>query len=74
MTVHVPQDCVDLAGNVAFEATDDLSLGHSFAGATAHILSRWLVVAEAHENDAIECGIGPTITSSIEPMTVGLAG
>ena len=55
---HVAQDGVDLTSNISFEATDDLKLCHSFARTTAHILLGWLMVVQAHEDDAIEGSVG----------------
>ena len=40
---------------------------------TAHILLRWLMVAQAHKDDAIEGSVGLAIAPSIEPMAVGPA-
>ena len=70
---HVAQDGVDLTSDISFEATDDLRFCHSFARTTAHILLGWLMVAQAHEDDAIECGVGLAIASSIESVAVGPA-
>ena len=65
------QDGIDLTSDVSFEATDDLRFCHSFARTTAHILLAWLMVAEAHEDDAIECSVGLAVAPSIESMAVG---
>ena len=70
---HVAQDGVDLTSNISFEATDDLKLCHSFARTTAHILLGWLMVVQAHEDDAIEGSVGLAVAPSIESMTVGPA-
>ena len=70
---HVAQDGVDLTSNISFEATDDLKLCHSFARTTAHILLGWLMVVQAHEDDAIEGSVGLAVAPSIESMAVGPA-
>ncbi len=69
---HVAQDGIDLTSDISFEATDDLRLGHSFARTTAHILLGWLMVAQAHEDDAIEGSVGLAVAPSIESMAVVL--
>ena len=70
---HVAQDGIDLTSDISFEATDDLRLCHSFARTTAHILLGLLMVAEAHEDDAIEGSVAWPIAPSIESMAVGPA-
>ena len=37
VSAEFPQDCKDFASNIAFEATDDLSLAHSLPGAATHV-------------------------------------
>ena len=49
-----------------------LPIVDALAHPRAHIPLRWLVVAEAQEDDAIECRTGLAITSTIESMVVGL--
>ena len=67
---HVAQEN-RLTSDISFEATDDLRLCHYFARTTAHILR--LMVAEAHEDDAIEGSVGLAVAPSIESMAVGPA-
>ena len=43
----------DLAGNVAFEATDDLGLAHSLTGAAAHVSLGAGVVTKPDHDDAV---------------------
>jgi hypothetical protein len=67
------QQWKDLSGDVALEATDDLSLLHAFTNATIHILAGPLIVAKPNDHYPIDCGIGLAITSSTESMSIGIA-
>ena len=40
---------------------DDLGLGHSFPHTAAHVLLGWLMVAQVHEDDAIESSGRPAV-------------
>ena len=71
---RVPQDGEDLASNVAFEATDDLTLAHSLSGAATHVLLGPVIVSEPDDGDAMECCIGLAVASAVQPVPVGLAG
>ena len=64
----------DLASNLAFEATDDFSLVHSLAGATAHVCLGPDVMTKPDQDDAIEGRIGLAVAAAVEPVPVGLAG
>src|SRR4051794_29863375 len=63
----------DLAGHVAFEATDDLRSALSFGRAPADVVQSRLVAAHADDDHAVEGGIGLSVAAAIEPVAVGLA-
>ena len=71
---RVLQGREDFASDIAFEATDDLGLAHSLFGAPPHVCLGPVIMAKPDYNDAIECRIGLTVATSVEPMAVGLAG
>jgi hypothetical protein len=64
---HFPAD-------VAFQAADDLLLGLAFLGASRHVVLGRLVVAEPHQHDSVERGVGLAVTAPVQPMPGGLAG
>ena len=64
----------NLASDVSFEATDDLSLAHSLCGVTAHVCPGTAVIKKPDDNDAIERGVGLSMATAVEPMPVGFAG
>ena len=63
----------DFASDIAFEATDHLSLANSLGGAPSHVCVGPAIMAESDDNDAIESRIGLTIPTSVEPMAVDFA-
>ena len=70
----LPERCVDLAGDVAFEAADDLALALALAGAPLDVGLGRLVVAHADEDDPVERRVGLAVAASVEPVTARLAG
>ena len=67
-------DRVDFASDIAFKATDDLDLAHSFCGSSTKVVLCSQIVAQPDDNYAIQCRTGLAIATTIEPMPVGLAG
>ena len=64
---------IDLAGDVAFQAAEDVGLGEALFGPPLDIGSgRWVVV-HADEGDAPQGVVGPPVTSPVEPVAVGAA-
>ncbi len=63
----------DFAGDIPFEATDDLGLAHPFRSAALHVGPSSRVVAQSHDDDPIEGGVGPTVASAIKPMSIGFS-
>src|SRR6266700_6855830 len=66
--------CVDLAGDVAFQAADDLAFALAFVGAPFDVVLGRLVVAHADEDDPVERRVGLPVAASVEPVPAGLAG
>ena len=65
---------VDLAGDVALEAADDLGLGFSFRGAPLGVGAGSRVRAEAGEHDPPQGVVGLAVAAGVEPVPDGLAG
>ena len=71
--VEGDEDVVDLAGDVAFQASDDLGFGESFLGAALGVGAASGVVAEAVEHDDVEGVVGVAVAASVESVSVGAA-
>jgi hypothetical protein len=67
-------DLVELAGDVALEASDDLFLGQAVFGASFHVGAGAEIPAQAAEHDAVERFVGLTVAAAVEAVAVGLAG
>src|SRR6266511_3346411 len=77
------EQCVDLAGDVAFQAADDVAFALAFADASHDVVPGRLVIAHADEDDPIERGVrlavaatGSTAAATAKrtPVAVRLAG
>src|SRR6266550_8423655 len=68
------EQVVDLAGDVALEAADDLELGMALGGAPSDVVLGGLVDAQAGDNDQVQGAVGVAVTAPIEPVPLGLAG
>ena len=68
------EDRVDFASRIAFEATNDFDLAHSFRCSSTQVGLRPQVVAQSDDDYTIQRRIGLAITTAVEPMPVGLAG
>ena len=64
---------VDLAGDVALEAADDLWLGFAFRGAPLGVGAGGGVGAEAGEHDPPQGVVGLAVAAGVEPVADGLA-
>src|SRR3712207_6246126 len=62
----------DLAGDVAFEAADDLGLGLALDRAPADVVEGRRMAAHARD-DAVQGGVGLAVAAAVEPVPVGLA-
>ena len=71
---RLPDDRVDFASDIAFEATDDFDLAHSLCGSSTQVRLRPQIVAQPDDDYAIERRIGLAVATTVEPMPVGLAG
>ena len=71
--VEGDEDVVDLAGDVAFQASDDLGFGESFLGAALGVGAASWVVAEPVEHDDVEGVVGVAVAASVESVSVGAA-
>lgn len=61
------------AGDVAFEASDDLSVGSAFGSASGDVVTGSRVAAHAGQHDAVEGCVGVTVSSPVEAVPGGLA-
>ena len=71
--VEDDEDVVDLAGDVAFQASDDLAFGESFVGAALGVGAAAGVVAGLVEHDDVEGVVGVAVAASVESVWVGAA-
>src|SRR5690606_2753378 len=67
-------ELVELAGDVAFEAADDLLLGQAVFGASFHVGAGAGVPAQAADDDPVERFVGLSVAAAVEAVPVGLAG
>src|SRR5688572_7983039 len=65
---------VDLAGDVALEAADDLGLGLALGGAALCVCSGALAVAQAADGDHVQRAVGVAVAAVVEAVTVGASG
>ena len=68
LAVEAGQCAVDLAGDVALEAADDLGLGDALGGASLDVGAGAWVAAQAAEDDAVEGGVGLAVAAAVEPV------
>ena len=68
------QGLVDLAGDVALEAADDLSGGLALAGAPGHVGLGARVGGHPDEDDSPEGGVGLPVSGVVEAVAALLAG
>src|SRR3954453_9520078 len=70
------ESSIDLAGEVALEAADDLALGQALGGAAGgggggaggDVVDGRLVPAHANDAGAVEGGVGLPVTAAVEPV------
>ena len=68
------QGVVELAGDVALEAADDLGLGLAFGGASFGVGAGLLAAAQAADGDHVQRSIGVAVAAGVEAVTVAAAG
>src|SRR6266545_7546006 len=74
MIVWRDDELVELAGDVAFEAADDLLFGETVFGASFHVGAGAGVPAQAADDDPVERFVGLPVAAPVEAVAVGLAG
>ena len=62
---------VDLAGDVALEAADDLAFGQALGGAAFDVGAGGLVVAHPDDGDDVEGAVGGSVAAAAEPVPAG---
>src|SRR4029450_11739320 len=62
---------VDLSGDVAVEAADDLAFAEAFGGASLDVGAGGLVVADADDGDDIESAVGGSVAAAAESVPAG---
>src|SRR5690606_27123077 len=67
-------EVVELAGDVALEAPDDLLFGQAVLGASFGVGAGAGVPAQAAQHDAVEGGVGVAVAAAVEAVPVGAAG
>ena len=71
--VGLPDDRVDFASDIAFEAADDVALAHSLCGSTTHVCPCPRVVSQPDDDYAIERRVGLAVATAVESVSVRLA-
>src|SRR6266511_2995978 len=71
---HLGQYGEHLPCDVALEAADDLLLGLALLETPRHVVLGCWVVAQPHQHDAIQRGVGLAVTAPVEPVAGRLAG
>jgi len=66
----VEDRAVDLAGDVALQAADDLLLRAAFSQSSLHVRACRFVPAEPADHDDVERRVGVAVTAAIEAMSV----
>src|SRR3954471_21042008 len=62
---------VELAGDVALEAADDLGLGLAFGGAPRGVSAGAFAVAQATDGDHVQRAVGVAVAAVVEAVAVG---
>src|ERR1019366_9731490 len=64
---------VDLAGDVALEAAEDLALGLAFGGPSLRVGAGALAVAQSADGDQVQCPVGLAVAAVVEAVSGCLA-
>ena len=67
------QDVVDLSGDVALEAADDLGFAQALLSAPFYVGAGARVVAEPAKNDYVEGSVGVAVAAAAEAVSVRAA-
>src|SRR5215210_3681012 len=68
------EGAVDLAGDVALEAADDLGLGLAFGGAALGVGAGAFAAAQAADGDHVQGAVGVAVAAVVEAVAVAAAG
>src|SRR5277367_4784759 len=63
----------DFACDVAFEAADDFGFGLAFGNASGDVGAGGFVVFHSDDDDAVQCGVGASVSASVEAVSAGFA-
>lgn len=55
----------DFAGDVAFEAANNLGLALSLRRAALHVVDRWLMASHARHDNPVECRVSLSVTATV---------
>ena len=61
---HCDEHRVELAGDVALEAADDLAFGESFVGPAFYVGAGGFVVSQSHDGDDVEGAVGLSVAAA----------
>ena len=62
---------VDLAGEEALQAPDDLTFGPAVRRASGDVVDSRLMVPQAHDDRSIEGGVGLSVAAPVEAVPAG---
>src|SRR4051794_3568231 len=65
---------VELAGDVALEAADDLGLGLALGGAAFGVGACAFAIAQAADGDHVQRAVGVAVAAVVEAVAVGAPG
>ena len=72
---EVCAECVvDLAGDVALQAAEDLAFGLALGGASLRVGACALAVAQPADGDEVQCPVGLAVAALVEAVSSRLAG
>jgi len=64
-------ELIDLADDVAFQASDDVACAFAFGGSPVHVSLRGLVVLHAHDHCAVDGGVELAVAAMVDAMLPG---
>src|SRR6266487_2472042 len=70
---HLVQRGEHLPGHVALQTADDLFLGLALLETLRHVVLGLLVVAQPHQHDPIQRGVGLAVTAAVAPAAASSA-
>src|SRR6266581_1537399 len=70
---HLVQRGEHLPGDVALQTADDLLLGLALLETPRHVVLGLLVVAQPHQHDPVQRGVGLAVTAAVAPAATSSA-